>query len=305
MTELAFEAVDFGQLANISGTLSEGCHTVVGSARDGTGELLRLAAGLVRASSGRVTLDGAQAWSSSRVRRRIAAVCADEALPPGRDVAGSFQLALQARGDARSAVSVLEAAGLGAFSARPVSSLDARERRAVALGIALSHPDAQLTVLHEPLNLLDLVSEKYLFGALQRLSDSRAIVLCTANRLEDATRLGGEVSALERGLWLDSPRARLPLAAIVIRVQTPEPERLVECLKRVPEVLRTQWTSGQEVRVFGSEPEQVLRSIVSGARAAAIRIAAIKQDPAALEVLAAARAGLYEASPNVAGRGQS
>jgi ABC-type multidrug transport system ATPase subunit len=305
VTELDFEAANFGLLANISGTLREGCHTVVGSERDGTGALLQLAAGIVRASTGRVTLDGAQAWSSSQVRRRIAAVCADEALPPGRDVAGSSTLALQARGDTRSAVNVLQDAGLGALAARRVSSLDPRERRAVALGIALSHPAAKLTVLHEPLNLLGLVSEDYLFGALRRLGQSGAIVLCTANRLEDATRLGGEVSALERGLWLDSPQARLPLAPITIRVQTPEPERLVECLTRAPEIAAAHWMGGHEVLVHGSKLEQVLRAIVSGARAAAIRILAIKQDPAALEALAAARAGLYEAAPSAAQRGPS
>ena len=302
MTELDFEAANLGLLANISGTLSEGCHTVVGSERDGTALLLQLAAGITQASSGRVTLDGVPPGSDAPIRRRTATLCADETLPPGRNVKGSLELALQARGDARSAFSVLDAAGLTEFAARRVSSLGAREQRAVALALALSHPDPKLAVLHEPLSLVGIVSEEYLLGALQRMGEAGTVVLCTANRVQDATRLGGEVSALERGLWLDSPEARRGLTRITVRVHASEPQRLLECVARAPEISGAHWLGGHEVLVYGSHFEQIARAIVVSARAAAVQILALKQDAPALEALAAARAGLYDARSDVAVR---
>ena len=292
MSELHFEAANHGLLANISGTLGEGCHIVVGSERDGTHTLLLLAAGMLQPSSGYVTLDSVRV-TSPHVRRRIAALFAEETPLPGRNVAGSVALALLARGDARSAASVLDTAGLAAFGARRVSSLSTREARGVALAVALSHTEPSLVALHEPLGLLGLVTEAYVTEALQRFAASGAVVLCTANRQAEATLLGGETSALERGIWLDSVQARSALGAVALRVHTPEPERLAARLADALEVTALTLAGKSELIVRGRELDDVARSVLGNARAAAIRVNAIKREPGELEALAAARAGLY------------
>ncbi len=293
MNELSFEGANHGTLAGITGALDAGCHVVVGSERDGTSTLVMLAAGLLRPASGRVTLNGASVASSTRLRRRIASLCASETLLPGRDVMSSVELALLARGDARSASSVLAAAGLEAWATRTVHALSAAEARAVALAIALTHSEPQLVVLHEPLSVSALMNADFVLESLQRLARSGAVVLCSASRWADAARLGGETSTLERGIWLGSMADRAALGLTTLRVQTPEPQRLQDCLTGAAGVSEVRPGREHELLVRGRELEALAQSVVGLARAAGISIAALVPEQPPLEGLAAARGGLF------------
>ncbi|MEI9953408.1 MAG: hypothetical protein WDO74_31630 [Pseudomonadota bacterium] len=295
MSELRFEALNHAELANVSAAFTAGAHVVLGSERDGTGTLIQLAAGVLAPATGSVLLDGVAAWSNARTRRRVASLCAEETLLPARDVGGAVTLALRARGDARSALSVLDSAGLARFAAQRVSDLTASEARAVTLSIALSHREPALLALFEPLSVAGILQEDFVLRALEAFGNAGAIVLCTASRLEDAARLGGNASALERGLWLGSAQARPLLRSITLRVHTPEPRRLAARLSEIPDISGVEWSGGQELRVHGSELERLAHSVVAKARAEAIRITALKQDAPPLEALAAARAGLAQA----------
>ena len=176
-----------------------------------------------------------------------------------------------------------------------MSELTARESRAIALSIALSHREPALLALYEPLNVFGFVQEAFVLQRLEQLRAAGTIILCTASRLEDATRLGGDASALERGLWLGSAYARTPPGPVTLRVHTPEPRRLAARLSEAPDISGVEWAGGQELRVIGSDLERLAQSIVANARAEAIRITALKQDAPPLEALAAARAGLAQA----------
>jgi len=295
VSELRFETLSHAELYNVSASFTAGTHVVLGSERDGTGTFVQLAAGIVAPATGRVLLDGVSAWSNARTRRRIASLSAEETLLPARDVTGAIALALRARGDARSALSVLDDAGLARLATQRLSDLTAREARAVTLSIALSHREPALLALHEPLNAVGILHDEFVLQALARFSAAGAIVLCSASRLEDAARLGGTASALERGLWLGSAHARPPLSTITLRIHTPEPRRLAARLSEAPDISGVEWAGGQELLVHGSELEALAHSVVANARAEAIRITALKQDCPPLEALAAARAGLAQA----------
>jgi len=294
VSELCFEALNHAELHDINVSFGAGTHVVLGSEYDGTGSLIQLAAGLLAPTKGRVLLDGAAAWSSARTRRRIASLCADETLLPARDVTGALRLALRARADDRSALSVLDNAGLARFATQRLASLTARETRAVSLSIALSHRDPALLALHEPLNLIGIVQEDFILQSLERTATG-AIVLCSASRLEDAARLGGSESALDRGSWLAAAQTRPPLGTVTLRVHTPEPRRLAARLSEAPDIAGVEWAGGPELLIHGSELEPLTHSVVANARAEAIRITALKQNAPPLEALAAARAGLAQA----------
>jgi len=295
VSDLRFEALNHAELTNVTATFTPGTHVVVGSERDGTGTLIELAVGMLPPAAGRVLLDGVGPWSSAPARARIASLRADETLLPARDVARSVAFALRARGDTRAPSGVLEGAGLAGLATRRVSALTPRESRAVALAIALSHPRPALIAVHEPLSLIGVIQEDFILRTLAELSAAGSILLGTANRLEDAARLGGKQLALERGLLLDSVQARTPLGTITLRVHTPEPRRLAARLTEAPDISGVEWAGGQELLVHGSELERLAASVVANARAEAIRITALKQDAPALEALAAARAGLAQA----------
>gem|GEM_PF-757242 len=293
--ELRFQALHHAGLANINASFSAGTHVVVGSEADGTATLIELAAGMTKPSAGSVLLDGVAPWSHARARRRIASLYATETPLPARDVASALSLALRALGEARSALSVLDHAGLAHFAAKRVSKLTPREARALALAFALSQPAPALLALHEPLSVVGIVQEDFVLQRLAERSAAGAIVLCSASRLEDAARLGGSAGALSRGVWLDPASARPPIASVALRVHTAEPRRLAARLSEAPDISGVEWAGGHELIVRGSELERVAHSLVANARAEAIRITAIKPDAPSLEALAAARAGLAQA----------
>jgi ABC-type multidrug transport system ATPase subunit len=295
VSELSFDVVSHAQLASVSGVLDSGSHVLLGSERDGTSSVVLLAAGLVEPAAGRVLLAGRVPFSSASTRRTIGALCAEERLPTARHAAGAVQLALHARGDTRSALSVLDAAGLAHLAKRRMSDVSARETRALALALALSHPKPALLALHEPLALVGTVQERYVLDALLRFAANGAIVLATASRVEDAARLGGEVHALERGLWLDSAESRTPHQQATLRVQSPDLERLAACLAGAPEISAITRIGASELLLRGLDLQRVASSVVANARAASLRINALREDAPALESLAAARAGIARA----------
>ncbi|MEO6600503.1 MAG: hypothetical protein ABIQ16_11555 [Polyangiaceae bacterium] len=294
MSVLTFEAATHGKLCAISASFEAKRQVVLGTEADGTNTLLMLAAGFATPAHGRVLLGGVAPSENAAVRRQVASLFADEALPPARTVSFALELALRARGDARSAHSVLDAAGLAPWAAQKPSTLTPRDTRAVALAFALSHPRPLLVALHEPLSLVGVLSEAFIEQSLANFS--AAIVLCSASRLEDATRLGGVVAALEGGQWLDAQSASPQLGSLTLRVRTPEPRRLAARLAEAPDITAVEWAGGQELLVRGTELERVAHSVVANARAEAIRIDALKQAAPALEELAGARAGLARAA---------
>ena len=295
MSELSFDVVSHAELASVSGVLDSGSHVLLGSERDGTSSVVMLAAGLVKPNSGRILLAGQAPFSSASARRTIGSLCSQERLPSARHAAGALQLALQARGEARSALSVLDAANLAHLAMRRLSDLSDRETRALALALALSHPKPTLLTLHEPLALLGIVQERFLLDTLAQCAARGAIVLSTASRAEDARRLGGEIHALERGIWLDLPANRTPHYQVTLRVQTPNSEQLATCLADAPGVAAVTQVGSSELLIYGMDLERMAGSVVARARAASVRISALREDTATLEPLAAARAGVAHA----------
>ncbi|MEO7033037.1 MAG: hypothetical protein ABI548_04290 [Polyangiaceae bacterium] len=292
MNALSFEGVSHAELVSVSTAFTPGTHVVLGSERDGTHTLVQLAAGVAPPSAGHVQLNGVAPFTSAATRRAVGSLCANEALPHARTVSAALALALRARADARSVTSVLGAAGLTRLAARRTSELTARETRAIALALALSHPKPHLLALHEPLSLVDLVREEFILEALSAAADSGVIVLASASGLEDASRLGGEAHALDRGIWLDSAHARLPALRATLRVQTPDPRRLAARLSEVPDIQGVSWAGASELLVHGSNLERLAHSVVSNARAEAIQISALRQELPALDALSAARASM-------------
>jgi len=294
VSELTFDAVRHAGLSQVNAVFGAGTHVVLGTEHDGTGTLIELAAGMLEPASGSVRLAGFAPCSHARTRQHIASLFASETLPPARDVARALRLALSARGDTRSALSVLESAGLAHFAKQRVSTLTPREARAIALCLALSQREPALLALHEPLRASS-PSPDFVLQTLNEHSARGAIVLCCVSRLEDAALLGGTPSALERGAWFKNAVAQPARSAVTLRVHTAEPRRLAARLSEAPDVSGVEWAGGHELLVRGADLDRLASSVVANARAEAIRITALKPDAPTLEALAATRAGLAQA----------
>jgi hypothetical protein len=116
------------------------------------------------------------------------------------------------------------------------------------------------------------------------------VVVCTASRLEDAAPLGGTVSTLERGIWLDPAILRVRAEQITLRVLTSDAERLAARLSEAPDGVTVEWAGGDELFVRGADLERAAAHVISSARSEAISIDALRYDAPSLYALAAARA---------------
>ena len=132
---------------------------VVGKNGCGKSTLLLAIAGVLAPSDGRVTVDGASVWGTSRERRR-----ARKALgfvPEGADPPGFLRgaelwaLCAAARGVAPPAEELVARLGLDELSELALERMSLGQRRRACLGAALLGPPA-LLVLDEPDNGLDV-----------------------------------------------------------------------------------------------------------------------------------------------------
>lgn len=155
---------------------------------NGTGKssLLRLLAGLLAPSEGRLAWDGeAVDEDPAAHRRRVAYVGHTDALKPTLTPAEHmrFHAALRAApGDACAAA--LDAFGLGALAGVPARFLSQGQRRRAALARLVAAP-AALWLLDEPTNGLDAASVEALARAVARHRASGGIVVA-ATHLEFA-----------------------------------------------------------------------------------------------------------------------
>jgi ABC-2 type transport system ATP-binding protein len=267
MTTLAFVGVKTATLRDVSLVFREGVHAVMAEPEAGGADLVALSAGTLAPSRGRVTLDEEAPHRTPALRRRLGSLLADEPLLPEELVRHAVDSVLRAREASGSADDVLRSWQLASLADRRVSSVSARERRAVALALALSVADARALALYEPLRVgLDSAQ------VLARLSEHAArgaVVLAVTASAEDAARLS------PRPLVLDAGRIVGELASpgippVTLWVGTSLPRELSAALRREPSIARVAWEEGttDAVGVSGDDPSAVALAVLRAATAA-------------------------------------
>jgi heme exporter protein A len=171
---LLFEGVDIGLDPG-------GAAVVTGPNGVGKSSLIRVAAGLLRASGGSVERGGA-------------AALADEGLALDEKLALGRALAFWARLDGVAAEGAMEALGLSHLSHVPVRMLSTGQRRRASLARVVAS-GAPLWLLDEPLNGLDVEGAERLGAAMAAHRSSGGAVLAATHQpipLPDAleVRLG-------------------------------------------------------------------------------------------------------------------
>ncbi len=192
--------------------------------RSGAGKttLIHLLAGLLRADSGWITLEGEKLFDSERQlnvpthRRQVGCVFQDLRLFPHLDVSGNLHYGLRRAGPRAARITVeriLALLDLGALLGRRTWQLSGGERQRVALGRALL-AQPRLLLLDEPLAAIDAARRNEVLPYFERLRDELAlpIVLVTHN-FEDVVRLATHVVLLEAGRVL--AQGDLPAVSLV------------------------------------------------------------------------------------------
>jgi putative spermidine/putrescine transport system ATP-binding protein len=200
--------------------------SLLGASGCGKTTTLRLIAGFLEPSSGRILIDGRDVTPLPAYRRDIGLVFQTYALFPHLSVLDNVAFGLKQRGmrsaERRAkATAMLERVGLGAFAERYPAALSGGQRQRVALARALVI-EPKLLMFDEPLSNLDAklrVDMRVEIRALQRANGSTAVYV--THDQEEAFSISDRVAIMDAGriVQFDAPEVlyRRPNSAFVAR----------------------------------------------------------------------------------------
>ena len=291
-----------GQLRSADLDLGPGRYVVLANEGAPLWNLIAVLGGREPPRSGHVLLDGAPPARAPAVRQKVAALFANEALPPAKTVLSSVGKALAARGSTEAPTQLLADAGLSQLVTLAPRALGPHETRSVALALALSHDGAALFALHEPLTTL--VPAALVLRRLDEHTARGALVLTATTSPADATALGGHWLCVElgrlRSLGDTTPRLGSGPWQQVL-VETSDAAALSQALRQSPHRLTTELGSAPgALKVKGPALDITVHELLTLARQHDIELYRIEASVPPVEALLAARAGFaraaYEAS---------
>jgi tungstate transport system ATP-binding protein len=195
---------------------------LIGPNGSGKTTLLRVAMGLVRPYSGRVSWGGTE--STPPTRR---ALVFQRPVMLRRSVAGNLRYALATAGVPRARWSqrigeLLSLVGLQGLEDRPAPRLSGGERQRLALARALARDPAVL-FLDEPTASLDPAATHAIEELVRTVSRQGVKVVMTTHDLGEAERLAGEVVLLHRGAVIENG----PASTLLSNPVTEEARRFI------------------------------------------------------------------------------
>jgi ABC-type multidrug transport system ATPase subunit len=186
-------------IANVTVACGAGLHAIVGARDDGGPLLLAAVAGAARVRRGRIRVLG-RPPSDAKVRRAIARIPMDPALPAALRVAEFLGVAARIRGEApRPAEERLGALGIEALAERAIRSLSPSEARAVALLEAVTSSRVRVLLVEEPRAIMDPRAAAYVGAALQNKARGGCAVLIATASLRDASDLADDHTMMRSG----------------------------------------------------------------------------------------------------------
>lgn len=305
MARLVLNAVSDGPLLGVSAELDPGITVILGADSSALARLVELIAGVRSPRRGAVLVDGERIDDRPVRRKRVASLLEDEALPEARDVSGALSLALRARDDRRGAVELLQEFELAHLGPSPLEKLRAGERRALGLALCVSHEQADIVALYEPLAAGTRLPPERLTTALGAAARRGAVVIVCTRELDDARRIGGNALVLDPSGLTQLAGGAPPSRGISLelRVRSDRPRELVAALasdEAVSGVRYDERSSVGEIEISGADIEVAANAVSRHAVALGASVSEIRFGAPPIEGLLAARAAIarryYEAS---------
>jgi tungstate transport system ATP-binding protein len=198
-------------VSNLSLEVVAGAPTVLlGPNGSGKSTLLRLAMGLVRPTSGRVT------WGGRAAPDERLAMVFQRPVMLRRSATANVAYALGRRDEAR-VHELLTRVGLSALAHRPARRLSGGEQQRLALARALAR-DPEILFLDEPTASLDPAATKAVEDIVRDVAASGVKIVMATHDIGQARRLAGDIIFLARGRLVERAQA----AAFFNTPQTPE-----------------------------------------------------------------------------------
>jgi sulfate transport system ATP-binding protein len=195
----------FVALDNVSVSIPSGQLTaLLGPSGGGKSTLLRIIAGLERADSGRVEIEGLDATNLAPQKRNVGFVfqhyAAFKHLSVRRNVAFGLEIRKRPKDEIRSRVDeLLSLVHLGQFADRLPSQLSGGQRQRMALARALA-VEPTVLLLDEPFGALDAKVRKELRDWLRRLHDEvNVTTVFVTHDQEEALEVADEIVVINEG----------------------------------------------------------------------------------------------------------
>src|SRR3954452_2466577 len=201
----------------------------------GKSTTMRMMIGLDRPTSGSVLINGQRYAEHRAPLHEVGALLEARAIHPGRSARNHLlSLALTSRISRARVDQVLDMVGLTEVANKRVAgfSLGMGQRLGVAAALL---GDPHTLILDEPVNGLDLDGIRWIRALLTRLADEGRTVFLSSHLMSEMAVTADHVIVIGKGRLLrDQPMAEFirEAAVDVVRVVTPEPERLADALRR-------------------------------------------------------------------------
>lgn len=219
--------------------------------------------GVLRPSTGRIRVFGADPWiERATLSRRWGVMPQAGGLPMGLTVGECARLFadLYRRGSAVGGV--LEQCGLTGVSGRRWRSLSMGQQQRLSLAIALLGGD-DLLVLDEPTAALDVEGQQRVLDIIAQRASGGTAALVTSHRLDEVERLADRVIVLHEGrLRADTSVTALTRAVPEVRIEGVPDDRLAELSAAVGVSFAA--GAGEAVGRIpeGGNPHELLRSVL-------------------------------------------
>jgi ABC-2 type transport system ATP-binding protein len=264
----------YGNVLGLSGvdlSFTPGVTALLGPNGAGKSTLIKLVTGLLRPSSGRVSVFGEEPFANPSVHRRLGVVPEEEELRPSAPVRArdflAYLLTLSGfdRRDARRrAEETLAAVGLEDASGTRLRAFSRGMRQRFRLAQAIAH-DPDLLVLDEPLTGLDPVGRREFIDWIRRFGSRGKTVVVSSHILHEVELMTREVVLMTEGRVLASGnvheiRRLMDAHPHRITVSTPAPKKLAARLLEEPGLHSIAFSEeAREVRLETREPERFYR----------------------------------------------
>ncbi len=195
---------------------------LIGPNGAGKSTLLRLAMGLMRPTSGRISWGG-----RTDVPPTQRAIMFQRPTMLRRSAAGNVAYALSAAGCPRArraqrAAELIDLVGLKHLASRPARRLSGGEQQRLALARALA-PEPDVLFLDEPTASLDPAATKAIEDLIAGVAARGIKVVMATHDLGEARRLGSEIVLMHRGRIIEQAQ----VDEFFINPQTPEAARFM------------------------------------------------------------------------------
>ncbi|MGH9319768.1 MAG: ABC transporter ATP-binding protein [Vicinamibacteria bacterium] len=264
----------YGNVLGLSGadlTLAPGVTALLGPNGAGKSTLIKLVTGLIRPSSGAITVFGEQPFANPRVNARLGVVPEEEELRPAAPVRArdfltyllrlhGFDLEEAERRADRSLAEV----GLESAASTRVRAFSRGMRQRMRLAQAIAH-DPDLLVLDEPLTGLDPVGRREFIDWIRGFGARGKTVLVSSHILHEVELMTREVVLMTAGRVLASGniheiRRLMDSHPHRIQLTTPTPKRLAARILEEPGLHSISFSEeDREVRLETREPERFFR----------------------------------------------